>query len=143
MVFKLRNTRLFITEVWGMVIFSQTSAILSTGLVCIQEGGLHLEGGPHPGESASRAVCIQERGLHPGSQHPGWGLCPGGLPPSASSWADPPPSDTIGYFQQAAGAHPPGMHSCFYIVTHSCFRLASVHGKSWIRHCLRILIVSR
>ena len=45
-------------------------------------------------------------GLHPciqGGLHPGRGL---GRPP-------PPPSDTIGYGQQAGGTHPTGMHSCF------------------------------
>ena len=57
-------------EVWGKVIFLQTSVILSGG------GVLHLKGGLHPGR-----VYIQ------------WGGClhPGG-------WADPPPQalrDTV------------------------------------------------
>ena len=43
-------------------------------------------------------------GLHPEEGlHLGEGGC-----------ADPPPSGTIGYSQQAGGTHPTGMHSCVH-----------------------------
>ena len=72
-------------EVWGKVIFSQASVILSRGVVCFQ-GGLYLRG------------CIQGDGA----------LRPGG-------WVDPPPpSDTTGYGKQEGVTHPTGMHSCFF-----------------------------
>ena len=81
-------------EVWGKVIFSQASV------------GLYLGGGVHPYRGI-QGVCIQWGGGGGGSASR-WkrDLHPGGL------GRPPPPSDTMGYGQQAGGTHPTGMHSC-------------------------------
>ena len=61
-------------EVWGKVMFSETSVCHS----------VHRGGGGLP--------------THP--------------PPMQTPLGSPPPLDTMGYGQQAAGVHPTGMHSC-------------------------------
>ena len=39
----------------------------------------------------------------------------GGAGLHGGGWADPPPSDTMGYGQRVSGTHPTGMHSCCII----------------------------
>ena len=74
-------------------------------------GGADASGGLHPGGSAfmgsaSRGSAYRV-GVHLGDLH--LAVCiQGGL-------ADPTPSDTMGYGQQAGGTHPTGMRSCFNI----------------------------
>ena len=108
-------------EVWGKVIFSQASVILSTGggvglTACITDQG----GGLYPRGSASGGVCLwgvniqgeggstlREVSIQMGSASKG-GLHLGGvIDKPLYYW------DTMGYNQQTGSTHPTGMHSCF------------------------------
>ena len=60
--------------------------------MCIHTGG--LRGSAFSGGGGGGSASRWKRGLHPG----GIGRTP--------------PSDTMGYGQQAGGTHPTGMHSC-------------------------------
>ena len=74
-------------EVWGKVIFSQASVILSRG------GGLASQ---HVSQ-ITKMGSASKGGLHLG----------GVIDKPLYYW------DTMGYNQQTGSTHPPGMHSCF------------------------------
>ena len=72
-------------EVWGKVMFLHLSVILFTGGVSARlHAGMHTPSGRHPPR-----------------QTPSLGQTP--------TLGRPPPSDTMGYGQQAGGTHPTGM----------------------------------
>ena len=108
-------------KVWGKVIFSQASVILSTGWglgfpafitghmtrgSCIQgglpPGGVCLWGVCIQGGWADPQVCLQRRRL---DKYPFWMQTPLRY------------MYTMGYGQQASGTQPTGMHPCSYCST--------------------------